>query len=213
MEFIPISENKIKIILTSEDLGEFELKADELDYSDTDTKRMFWDVLSRVKHSTGFDTEGQRVLVQLYPSRCGGCEMFVTKIGIPASEASGEQTSEHPTPIISEKICAKPKQRTRHAQKKQYAAFGFDSLSPLLAVCRELQSTGYASESLAYIDDSGRYYLFLADVDTSGYTPLDRYSFICEFGVVENQDAVRSLLSEHGNVICQKNAVATLSRC
>ena len=67
MEFIPISENKIKIILTSEDLGEFELKADELDYSDTDTKRMFWDVLSRVKHSTGFDTEGQRVLVQLYP--------------------------------------------------------------------------------------------------------------------------------------------------
>lgn len=213
MEFILISENKIKVILTNEDLKNFELDADELDYSNTDTKRMFWDVLSRAKHSTGFDTDGQKVLVQLYPSRCGGCEMFVTKIGLLGSDEENGHSSARITPIISEKITVKGKQRTKHSEKKRYAAFGFDSLSGLLAVCRQLQSSGYDSESLAYIDDSGRYYLFLADVDTTGYTPLDSYSFICEFGAIENQETVRSRLAEHGCVICTADAVATLSRC
>ena len=80
-----ISDNKLKVMLCEEDLKGFQLKADQLDYSNTDTKRMFWDVLSKAKHQTGFDTDGQRVLVQLYPSKEGGCEMFVTKIGLLSS--------------------------------------------------------------------------------------------------------------------------------
>ena len=82
MEIIMINENKLKVMLCKEDLSHFELSPEQLDYSNTETKRMFWDVLSRAKHQTGFDTDGQRVLVQLYPSKEGGCEMFVTKIGI-----------------------------------------------------------------------------------------------------------------------------------
>ncbi len=213
MEFILISENKIKVILTNEDLQEFELDADELDYSNTDTKRMFWDVLSRAKHSTGFDTDGQKVLVQLYPSRCGGCEMFVTKIGVLSSDEETPHPTDKTPPIISEKITVKGKQRSRYADRKRYAAFGFDSLPQMLSVCRQLQSSGYSAESLAYIDEAGRYYLFLSNVDTSGYTPLDEYSFICEFGAIENQETAKYYLAEHGRLICPKNAVSVLSRC
>ena len=83
-----ISDNKLKVMLCQEDLKHFELKAEELDYSNTETKRMFWDVLSQAKHQTGFDTDGQRVLVQLYPSKEGGCEMFVTKIGLLSSSCN-----------------------------------------------------------------------------------------------------------------------------
>jgi len=53
MEFILIGEDKIKVMLTEEDLEEFDLAADELDYANTETKRMFWDVLSRAKAHTG----------------------------------------------------------------------------------------------------------------------------------------------------------------
>ena len=95
MEIIMISNSKLKIMLCEEDLRQFELKADQLDYSNTDTKRMFWDVLSKAKHKTGFDTDGQRVLVQLYPSKEGGCEMFVTKIGsLCASKAQNKISNE-----------------------------------------------------------------------------------------------------------------------
>ena len=63
MEIIMISESKLKVMLTSEDLQAFELEAEDLDYGNTETKRMFWDVLGRAKNSVGFDTDGQRVLV------------------------------------------------------------------------------------------------------------------------------------------------------
>ena len=81
-----ISDCKLKVMLGEDDLKQFEIKAEQLDYSNTETKRMFWDILNRAKHQTGFDTDGQRVLVPLYPSKQGGCEMFVTKIGLLYSE-------------------------------------------------------------------------------------------------------------------------------
>ena len=90
MEIIMISDCKLKVMLGEEDLKQFEIKAEQLDYSNTETKRMFWDILNRAKHQTGFDTDGQRVLVQLYPSKQGGCEMFVTKIGLLYSENEEE---------------------------------------------------------------------------------------------------------------------------
>ena len=109
MEFILINENKIKVMLSACDLEEFEIEAEELDYANTDTKRMLWDILSRAKHSTGFDTDGQRVLVQLYPSRHGGCEMFVTKIGMLSSVDEQCPNDSAKPPIISERITVKPR--------------------------------------------------------------------------------------------------------
>ena len=91
MEIIMISDSKIKVMLSADDLKGFDLDTASLDYSNTETKRMFWDILSRAKHSIGFDTDGHRVLVQLYPSRCGGCEMFVTRLSCLYDTDKGEQ--------------------------------------------------------------------------------------------------------------------------
>ena len=94
MEIIQISESKLKLTLAREDLAEFDLDAEDLDYSKTDTKRMFWDILSRVKRNVGFETDGYRVLVQLFPSRDGGCEMFITKFADLCCHPNGGDTQE-----------------------------------------------------------------------------------------------------------------------
>lgn len=210
MEFILIDENKIKVMLSEEDLKEFEISTEELDYSNTDTKRMFWDILSRAKHLTGFDTDGQRILVQLYPSREGGCEMFVTKIGEGISPDMEENEGVEHT--------SKPKPRRRPTQKRSganaySAVFSFSSIFDMISVCRSLSSIEYSGKSAAYIDEGRRFYLFLADVDISGYIPADRYSFIFEFGVPESRESAYNYLLEHGKVICGENAVNILSRC
>lgn len=212
MEFILISENKIKVMLTAEDLDEFDIDTDELDYSNTDTKRMFWDILSRAKHCTGFNTDGQKVLVQLYPSRHGGCEMFVTKIGVlHHTNIDGTGESQYP-PIITEKITYGGEKVNRQ-EKKQYATFKFESLGIMLSVCRALHNIGYSEESSAYISEDDRLYLTLLGVDTSGYEPFDKYSFLLEYGSCENHDAAERYLCEHARPICLKNAVETLARC
>ena len=183
MEFILISESKIKVMLTEDDLRDFEISTEELDYSNTDTKRMFWDVLSRAKHTTGFDTDGQRVLVQLYPSRHGGCEMFVTKIGALSHNDEGCRYNES-TPIISEKITVKNPHKSSKKAKKIYSAFSFESLEDIIAVCRELYHIEYDDSCFSYIGDNGLYYLLIAGIDTTGYTPFDKFSFLDLWGNV-----------------------------
>ena len=142
MEFILINENKIKVMLTEQDLKEFEIDAEDLDYSNTDTKRMFWDILSRAKHSTGFDTDGHKVLVQLYPSRHGGCELFVTKIGELCPAEDGCMLSSKPSETQTDKRSAKSRSKAQ-IEKQDSSAFIFESLSDLLCVCRRLDALGY----------------------------------------------------------------------
>lgn len=201
MEFILITDSKLKVMLTKSDLDEFDIKAEELDYSNTETKRMFWDIIGRAKKCVGFTCDGMQVLVQLYASRDGGCEMFVSKLGsslLPQSNASQPD------------LRYKPLYKRNHDMQKT-GAFGFDSLEWMICVCKRLCNIGYSGESSAYIDDNRRFYLFLDGLDEGGYLPYDEYSFINEYGTPENTEATLSFLNEHGKIIRLGDAVEILS--
>lgn len=208
MEIILISECKLKIALCEEDLKAFEVRADELDYSNTETKRMFWDLLSRAKHKTGFDTDGQRVLVQLYPSKDGGCEMFVTKIGL-LEECENNKKSSQGYERLSSQI---KKSKKSTVPKGICSVYSFESLEHLIRVCRRLSDMGYIGDSSAYSGENGKKYLFLSDVETASYTPLDEFSFVAEYGRKENSDLTRYYVLEHCKPICEKGAVSTLGK-
>ena len=208
MEIIMISNSKLKVMLCKEDLNHFELKPEQLDYSNTETKRMFWDVLNRAKHQTGFDTDGQRVLVQLYPSKEGGCEMFVTKIGVL------HQDDDNKTKSFSndKKHAGSANSRKDINMTLSYSAFRFDQTEDMLEVCRRLSAIGYIGESVAYICENGKKYLLLSDIDFSEFTPPDEFSFICEYGNFESSKNLVYYITEHGKIICDHDAVSTLSK-
>ena len=198
MELLRIGEEKLKIILSSEDLLSFEIEASELDYANTETKRMLWEILHRAKQSVGFDTDGHRVLVQLYPSRDGGCEMFVTKLG-----------ADHEKEVNLLPLCPK-KSRTAKEAHGRLGAFSFATLSDLLSVCRRLYALGHKSLSEVYYSDDERYFLFLDGLDATGYFAVDEYSFLYEYGSSEPTETARAMLSEHGRAVCEEHAVARL---
>ena len=211
MEFILISEDKIKVTLTEADLEEFDLVADQLDYANTETKRMFWDVLSRAKSRTGFDTDGQRVLVQLYPSRDGGCEIFVTKIGSMYKELPEEPTDTEARPIAMETVCARRRKKPPTPERLRRAVYSFSTLEDMIRVCRELERRRYQDLSDSYISDEHVFYLVLS---TAGeLSAIERYPFILEFGDEENAKATVEILSEHAYPIKAQNAVSALALC
>ena len=211
MEIIMISDSKLKVMLSADDLKGFDLDISSLDYSNTETKRMFWDILSRAKRSIGFDTDGHRVLVHLYPSRCGGCEMFVTRLSCLYESEKGEQ-SELPEiePVINH-LPPKKILKRDHSEGRT-GAFAFENISNLISVCRRLVDMGYDGESDAYVDENKRSYLFLSDLEPCAYLPLDEFSFIFEYGTEENEEAMRSYVSEHAKEICKSRAVEELAR-
>ncbi len=192
MEYILISESKLKIMLTRQDIEEWNISVEELDYGNPGAKAVFEEILGYAREELSFDTSGHKVLLQLYPSKDGGCELFITRLG--------EST---------ERGALKPA-RAKQRQK----AYSFQKLSHLLAVCKRLSLNGFTGESSAWFDSEGKWFLLLSTDEDSelDLLPLDRFSFICEYGDTESPKALSLYLSEYASPVCRDNASAILGK-
>ena len=129
MEYVMINESKLKVMLEDSDLEARNLEAEALDYADPDAKKLFGDILCYAKDTFGFDTSGYRVLLQLYPSKDGGCELFITRLGkLDSAPKESDQESRE----------KKRKPYPRDKKDKNNRAFRFERLSHLLKVCKRL---------------------------------------------------------------------------
>ena len=212
-----ISDSKLKITLTSDDMAQYELDCDTMNYDNSETRRAFREIFDHAKSLTGFDTAGDRLFIQLYPSREGGCEMYITKLGVICAEKR-EREGER-----SRATLPRSAQEAEHAasaspaargdgERDRTGAYRFEKMESLLCVCRQLAQCRYVSHSSAYRDERDRYYLILRERTGAFGVPCDEFSFISEFGTPENAESIRLYISEHGFPICEGNAVAVLSR-
>ena len=192
MEFIIIDEARLKITLSKKELSEFGLTAETLDYSNSQTKKMFRKIIDRAALETGIHLDGGRVLVHLYTSKDGSCEIFFSKL-------TDTDLSTEPTDLHTK------------SSDVSLMAYSFEELEYLLTVCRHLSDRSYGGESSVYMGDDGKFYLFL-ELPRQNAQELDPYSFICEFGTTENTEATLGFVCEHCDAICLSGAVGTLSR-
>ena len=191
MELIKISDTKLKIMLTAEDMVHYAIASEALNYENTETRRAVWQILDEAKHQTGFDAASDRVLIQAYPSRMGGCELYITKI------AQGEAT------VIRER---------KHTSEGKLRIYALSSLSDLMSACCILFSSDYVGESAAYSTGGDSYYLVLREnIREFGHAPPP-YHPIQEFGeLVSAAPAKLAYIKEHGKCLCAENAVFHLS--
>ena len=85
LEFLLIGESKIKIVINSEEVERYRL---DLEVNTPLARRALWRILDIARSEVGFDTGGDKVLIQVYPTKDGGGEIFVTKLGLlPESSA------------------------------------------------------------------------------------------------------------------------------
>ncbi len=185
MELILISNSKLKIMLSPDDMREHRLCCDSVDYSNTETRRAFWSILDEAKQQTGFDAASSRVYIQLYPSRSGGCELYVTKLLPECREGRSDKASEGRELI-----------------------YRFEGIDPMLRVCRRLSLTGFDGSASAYIDEEKRAWLCLFCVDEH---ELDRLAFIGEFGEECDPSSSHAYIAEHGRCICPQEAIERLA--
>ena len=195
MELIVINENKLKITLTESDMKQYSLDSNTIDYDNTETRKAFWNILDEVKHQTGFDAASQKVFIQLYPSKEGGCEMYVTKI-CPARKSPELDSS-------SELHRLQPLHKRR-------AAYSFRSIEDLISVCRRLYEIGFSDKSSAWRAFTD-YFLIIEEPEENAYLPLTESSFIFEYGKSENLKNTLLFLHEHADCICNEDAVEKLS--
>ncbi len=71
---------QIRIHLTKEDLDKMEITPEEIEYDSKRGRQIFRELFEIAKKETGFDTQGEKIYIQLYPMEKGGCDLFVTKL-------------------------------------------------------------------------------------------------------------------------------------
>ena len=234
MELIVISKSKLKIMLTPPDMQRYELTDGQMDCADEQTRRAFRHIFDDARDQIGFDTEGERLFVQLYTSRGGGCEIFVTKLGAkngtctydavtPSEAALLRRVMEHnangmediemnadrdtnDTPLLPTRV-----------QTSTPVALVFSSISILLSACRRLLTLGDHRDSHAYIlstpsDDQTPCCLVLSVPRTSLYRLPDTYAFLLEYGRLTDVEPLFLYLREHGRVLCDEDAVSVLGK-
>lgn len=219
MELIVISPTKLKIMLTEPDMRRYDLPADltnEIaDRPQERTRQALRKLFAQAHQETGFETEGARLLVQLYASRAGGCEIFVTRLGDTEEEelsTSEQALLERVFRQDAEKATdeAPPVAHLPATTATRTAVLRLEGLDSLLAVCRRLSEQGYGRESSAYILDNGEYCLFLAIPDTAFFRLPLAYAFLTEYGREGDPATLSAYLSEHGQVLCAEGAVERL---
>lgn len=213
MELIMISSTKLKIMLSADDMSKYSLGTN-IDYADLKTRQAFKSILSEARERTGFDAESEKIYIQLYPSKKGGCEVYITKI-----DDDSECEYEAPTAKTAEtKALCKSLERStgiipaqkRYFSKERKRAYSFLNSEHLVCVCRRLLFVGWKGQSSAFRDENGRFYIILNDKSTAELANTDKLSFIFEYGSAENHSALIKYLGEHGSCICKSGAVEKL---
>lgn len=198
MELIVISTTKLKVMLSAEDMEKYEF--DPLCSGDITSRKAFRKILKEVREQCGFDAIGDRVLVQYYPSKRGGCEMFVTKLTETEKETYLEKNSgRYRSKEMTERsqtvnnVSSYRHYGLDNRPKSKYIIYLFDDMSNLILTCSRLKTAGYAGESAAY-SESGkrRYYLLLEE---ENYFAAENNGKLCN-------SAYYYFVKEHCRIIC-----------
>ena len=179
MELILISKSKLKIMMSAEDMKTYNIECD----GENAFGRGFRPVLEKARRDCGFECEGGRLLVQVFPSRAGGCEMFITRV----------------TP---QNDCALPK-------KKELCAVIFRRASEMISACALLNARGYCGESRAYSLPTGECVLWLEEPDPDRELAL--WAAVAEYGEKCKGKDIEMYIKEHASEIFEENAVSALS--
>ena len=189
MEFLLIGEAKLKIVISDEELKKYKIDSISAEGCGSSVRRSFWKILDMAKSEVGFDPKGDKVLVQFYPMRGGGCEVFVTKLGI-LPEASARIVAK------SDKIAMLSKQKSVYA---------FDCYENFLGAIRAIAARcdGDTLESDVYFND-GKFYLSLDEYGKGGEGA--EFPALIEFGISVPRDGAHYIF-EHAKQLTRGDGI------
>lgn len=183
-----LDDNTVKIMLSKEDMEQFGITYDEMDYKNPETKRVILKLIDTVKKDASIDLSKGKLFIEAFPYADGGCILYVNILNPSGSESSKKQKSSFDTPLI----------------------YRFVDLSALCAAARCLHERYdhiILKNALYLLEDA--YYLSLYT-----YFKLDDKvsCLLGEYGQFFGKGAVAAaLVQEHAKELLDKDAIQTIT--
>ncbi len=180
MELIVIDERRIKLMLTAEDMKAYRSAAEE-----SGTGEALRGILRDAGEKCGYRGDGMRgrIYVEMYPSKTGGCEVFVTKLAERENRTSMKSGNER---MLAE---------YRNYIFRGRVIYRFETMPVLLGACAGLMQSGYRGESSAYREETagcGAYYLIL---EHESHVAAEHLGSLCK-------SSVYYYINEHCRKLC-----------
>lgn len=190
MEFLVVNKTKLKAILDKEDMEKYNLDPECEGGGGAKARRAFREILAKAEEEVGFGTGRDKVLIQLYPSRDGGGEIFVTKL-----TAAGKQNLKAIADSDNVMMLATVKR-----------LYKFDNLEDLIlgAKCvkdEDIKSDVYYLQGAYFLAAEGR-------CEHSRFTEISRLSEFAE----RLPEKLIPYITEQGKLISEGAALEAFSR-
>lgn len=201
MKFEKISENKIRITLTVNDLKDKDIDFHDFMSNPLETQDLFLDILEEAKDKIGFNTKDCKLKIEALAMIDGDFVVNITRLS----------NMEKALPSMPKKKFKV--HRKSSTPKSNQAVYKFDLFDDYCNFVQFLSQNGLSNSHLiakkiityAYKDE---YYLFFDDINVNYKHLLKFYSSITEFGTyISNSSLFVSKLHECGKVVIKNNAL------
>lgn len=197
MKIEKLTENKIRVIINSDELGLNDINVHSIMTKAIETQEIFSDILKRAEKEVDFYTDGYKLLIEAFSSLDDVVVFTITKF-LPNNA------------MKKKKLVAKKKIFDR---TNEQAICSFNDLDDFCKFCNALKnihnmnSKKLARNIVLYLWKD-TYYLVLKNIHTD-YKSIDSfYSILSEFGkLLSFSDNFETKLLEHGKTIIKKNAI------
>ena len=188
MKFEKITDTKIRIILSLQDMESNNITAENILSNSADSQKLLETMITKAEKELGFKPENSKLLIEAVPSY-EECVFTITKL-------SNEKA-----------YCI---------QANHSFIFKFDNFDDFINLCTYLNNFSYLclneiSKNFSLIYYNCTYYLKFTDIEHCSIVLDYIKTFFSEFGKdVSGTVGIDGILNEYGKVIFQKNAI---SRC
>lgn len=187
MQITVRNDYRAEVLLSAGEMEHYGITYEEMDYSDAETRRMLWALVSDIKRLSGFTvTLSGRLLIEVIKEKSGSIRICFSQLDDKSSDPSSlkQLIKNEAQPVIAE-----------FTDIENAIAFSFSA-------------EGNRHDGL--YEKDGRYRVMLfPDDENKEKTEL----LACEFGIIsENPRLEKALCLEKWNCIIKENALGTLRR-
>ena len=197
MKIEKLTENKIRVIIHSDELGENYLNVHSIMTKAIETQEIFSNILEKAEKEVNFNTDGCKLLIEAFSSLE---DVFVFTITRYLPEHDGKK----------KKLIAK---RKSFSTSSNQIVCQFEDFNIFCDFCNSIKSShkiniGKLSKNIALYLWKDSYYLVLRNINPKYENINIFYSTLSEFGkLVSFSEHFESKLLEHGKTVIKKNAI------
>lgn len=201
MKFEKLNENKIRIILNTQDLAKKNIDFNSFMSNSIETQGLFLDMLEEAEEKVGFVTRDYKIKIEALAMDSGDFVIIVTRFN---------EDQKNSTIVKPKKITAK---RKSGMPSSEYLIYSFDSFDDVCNFSNYINKFGdclkIAKSAILY-EYNCKYYLSFTKINNEHPNIKHFYTLVTEFGTyINNPDLFVHKLSERGKIVIKNNAIKT----